>query len=91
MVIFCENRGLGADIKRGTDEDRYHIRENEQKGLRMVSGQNYFYAFVHAIEAVLEENNLFPIDHKSRGEHVRNNPNLFPNFDFHNIHLWPNP
>lgn len=55
--------------------------ENNKTGLRMVAGQNYFYAGVEAIEGVLKENGISIADHQDRIRKIEQNYRLFKNAD----------
>lgn len=50
---------------------------NDVIGLRMVAGQNYFYAFIHAIDAKLAEIGIFPKNHEDRGNLITRNYRIF--------------
>lgn len=67
-------------LKIGNDYDKKMKEEkNEQKkiGLRTVASQNYFYAGVNAIEAILSGKDIHSFNHESRNRNMAENPRLF--------------
>ena len=50
--------------------------ENKKIGLRTVASQNYFYAGINAIEAVLAGKGVHSFSHESRNRNMAENPGL---------------
>jgi len=51
--------------------------ENKKTALRTVASQNYFYAGMNAIEAILAGKDIHSFNHESRNRNMAENPNLF--------------
>jgi len=50
---------------------------NRKTGLRAVASQNYFYAGINAVEAVLAAKQIHSFSHESRNRNMAENPGLF--------------
>ena len=66
------------NIGKQTQEELNDTQDvNMQSALRMVCGQNYFYAFVSAIDAKLMVKNIRSKDHRDRRRLITLNASLF--------------
>lgn len=69
-------------IAQTTEKEMGEEQEPEKKtALRMVSGQNYFYAGIEAVESILREAGTAVEDHRDRIQKVQQNYRLFKNPD----------
>lgn len=67
-------------LKIADDYDEKMLKEKEEEkkiGLRTVASQNYFYAGINAIEAVLAGFGSHSFSHENRNRNIAENPSLF--------------
>lgn len=74
LTAAKEHLKIADDCNKKMQDER---DENKKIGLRTAASQNYFYAGINAIEAVLAGKGIHSFNHESRNRNMAENPQLF--------------
>ncbi len=74
IVAAKEHFKVAEDYNKRMKEEK---EENKKIALRTVASQNYFYAGINAIEAILAGKDIHSFNHESRNRGIAENPGLF--------------
>jgi hypothetical protein len=74
VTAALEHKNIADDFDKRMQAEKDGLKKI---GLRTVATQNYFYAGINAIEAVLAAKDIHSFNHENRNRNMAENPELF--------------